>query len=70
MKAIYVKPSLKLKGIDAHENMLAGSGENNFIFQGGSDNATGSLSGTDQVDGASALSKKNAFFDNIWTEEE
>ena len=68
MKAIYVKPTLKIKEIDAAESMLAGSGENNFKQSGNSYN--GPLNSNNEASGSSALSKQGSFPGNQWEEEE
>lgn len=71
MKAIYVKPTLKIKKIDAAESMLAGSGENNFTPTGESyTGIIGTTENTPQVSGTSALSKQGSFPGNQWEEEE
>lgn len=68
MKAIYVKPTLKIKKIDAAVSMLARSGENNLIQSGNV--YIELLNSKDEVSGSSALSKQGSFPGNQWDDEE
>ncbi|MST83494.1 hypothetical protein [Hallella mizrahii] len=71
MKAIYMKPSLKIKEIDAAESMLTGSRGNNLTPTGESyTGIIGTTENTPQVSGTSALSKQGSFPGNQWEEEE
>ena len=69
MKAIYVKPPLKFKEIDAEESMLTGSGENNLTP---ASNATfvSKVSTSVEVESTSALSKQGSFHGDQWDDEE
>jgi hypothetical protein len=68
MKAIYLKPTLKIKKIDAAVSMLARSGENNLIQSG--NGYTELLNSKNEVSGSSALSKQGSFLGNQWDDEE
>lgn len=67
MKAIYVKPSLKVKSVSGEESLLAGSGEGNFTPSG---DGFVSSPGTTEVGGGAVLSKHNTFPGNQWDDEE
>ena len=68
MKAIYVKPTLKIKKIDAAESILTGSGGNNLTQSGNV--YIELLNSKDEVSGSSALSKQGSFPGNQWDDEE
>ncbi len=68
MKAIYMKPSLKINEIDAAESMLTGSRGNNLTQSGNV--YIELLNSKDEVSGSSALSKQGSFPGNQWDDEE
>lgn len=69
MKAIYVKPSVKLREIDTEEIMQTGSIENNITPAGDNKSYTGSVGNT-EVTPQDALSKQGSFLVTPWDDEE